>query len=450
MKNMKKPLQAICAIGIAIAVYFLAPDSIPEPAKRTLAVFVWAAISWILEIIPLYATSLGIVVLLTFLLYGRGGVETGEGYEGFMLLFGSPVIMLFFGGLVMAQAVQKYSLDQMLAAKALKIFGSKPYPLMCGFILITAFLSMWMSNTAVTAMMIALIRPVLKQIDEKDPFRIAFVLSIPFAANIGGIGTPIGTPPNAIALGILANYGIHISFLSWMKVTVPLAVLLLVIMSIILIFMFPPKTKVLNFRPAEHKIEFTTRTLGVIAIIVLIIILWLTTEIHKMPAALIALLAAGLFAALGFLQKEDYKNIDWDVLILMWGGLALGKGLEISGLSGWIVEQPLFEYRGFLLVIIFSLLAFSIGMFMSNTATANFIIPIAMAIPLESHVLLVVAIALSCSFAMALPISTPPNAIAFASNMFKSRDLLKAGIVVSLISLSVTLALIQFIVPWIF
>lgn len=443
-------IKGLCATGAAIAVYFFAPDGMPEPAKRTLAVFVWAALFWVFEIIPLYATSLGVVLLLTFLLCRPGGIlgMDESGYAVFMLPFGSPVIMLFFGGLVIAAAVQKYSLDKMLASKALKLFGFRPYSIMCGFIFITAFLSMWMSNTAVTAMMMALIRPLLKQIDEKDPFRVALILSIPFAANIGGIGTPIGTPPNAIAIGILGNYGIHLNFISWMKMAVPLAVILLFFTSIVLIRMFPPKTKELNLRVTGDQQVFSPRVKAVIGIIVLTIILWLTSGIHKIPAALIALLATGLFSASGLLQRDDYKNIDWDILILMWGGLALGKGLEISGLSSWIVQQPIFEYKGFLLVAIFSLLAILLGTFMSNTATANLIIPIAMAIPGENHLLLAVAIALSCSFAMALPISTPPNAIAFSSNMLKSRDLLKAGVLVSFISVGLTLAGVQYILSW--
>lgn len=450
--NKSSLIKVIVATSIAIAVYFIAPESMSEPARRTLGVFVWAALFWVFEIIPLYATSLGIVLLLTFLLCKPGGIlgmdETG--YTVFMLPFGSPVIILFFGGLVIAQAVQKYSLDKMVASKVLKIFGSNPYSIMCGFIFITAFLSMWMSNTAVTAMMIALIRPVLKQINEGDPFKVALILAIPFAANIGGIGTPIGTPPNAIAIGILGNQGIHINFISWMKMTVPLAVILLFITSIVLIKMFPPKMKELNLHIPGDSQVFSPQVKAVIGIIIFTIFLWLTSSIHKIPSALIALLAAGLFSASGLLHKDDYKKIDWDILILMWGGLALGKGMEISDLAGWIVGQPLFAHTGFLLVVIFSLLAFVIAMFMSNTATANLIIPIAMVIPGENHLLIVTAIALTCSFAMALPISTPPNAIAFASNLLKSRDLLKAGIVVSLVSLALTLAGIQWILPLIF
>src|SRR3990167_7229986 len=127
-----KLLKSICAIGVAIAVYFFAPDGMTEPAKRTLAVFVWAALFWVFEIIPLYATALGIVVLLTFLLGRPGGILGMDeaGYAVFMLPFGSPVIMLFFGGLVIAEAVQKYSLDKMLASKSLKLFGSSPYSIM--------------------------------------------------------------------------------------------------------------------------------------------------------------------------------------------------------------------------------------------------------------------------------------------------------------------------------
>jgi len=450
LKICKSPLsyKVVLAVGVAVVFYVLVPISMPEAAKRVLFVFILAGIFWAFEIIPLYATSLGVVLLLTFLLCRPGGILNMDemGYTVFMMPFGSAIIMLFFGGFVIAQAMQKYSIDKILATHMLKFFGTKPYFVMCGFILSTAFLSMWMSNTATTAMMMAMIIPLLKQLDDKDPFCTALILSIAFAANLGGLATPIGTPPNAIAIGILGNYGIHVRFITWMKMAFPLTLMLLVFLSFILKVLFPPQTKEILLK-VQNAAPFDKKAKGTSFIIIFTILLWLTSEIHKIPSALIALLAAGLFVTTGLLTRDDFKKLDWDILVLMWGGLALGKGLEISGLSQWIVGLPLFEHRGFYLLFVFCLLAVFMSTFMSNTATANLIVPVVMAIPNENHILLVTVVALSCSLAMALPISTPPNAIAFSTNMLSSRDMFKAGIILSLISIVLMIIGFKFIIP---
>ncbi|MGE0268635.1 MAG: DASS family sodium-coupled anion symporter [Candidatus Omnitrophota bacterium] len=444
----RKWIKIFCAVAAAGLAYAFAPESMPEAARRVLFVFVLAGLFWATEAIPLYATALLNVLLLTFLLCKPGGVLNMDemGYSVFMLPFGSSIIMLFFGGLVMAAALQKYGIDKLTASAMLKFFGTNPVFVMSGFILCTAFLSMWMSNTATTAMMITMIIPLVRQMDADDPFRTALILCIPFAANIGGIATPIGTPPNAIAIGILANYGIHLSFFGWMKMAVPLALILLAVIGVTLTLMFPPKKKTINLTvDAARKTDDRTR--WVMAISVFTVILWLTSEIHKIPSALTALLAAGLFVGTGLLTRDDFKTIDWDILVLMWGGLALGKGIEISGLTQWIVSQPIFEHRGFWLIAVFGFLSLFMSTFMSNTATANLIVPVAVAIPGENHILLVTMIALSCSAAMAFPISTPPNTIAFSTQMLSSRDMLKAGIVVSLIMFGLIIAGYQLVIP---
>lgn len=447
MPDNKRFLKIIFVLFFAAGCYLLAPAGLPEAARRVLFVFVLAALLWAFEIIPLYATSLGVVISLILLLCRPGGVLAMDalGYQTFLLPFGSPVIMLFFGGLVLARALQKYSIDHYIAAKFLKVFGNKPFFLMLGFMSATAFLSMWMSNTATTAMMMAMIIPLAKQIDERDPFRTGLLLSIPFAANIGGIATPVGTPPNAIAIGILANEGVRISFIGWMKMALPLAVIILIVISVILFIVFRPKQKSINFQIKED-LKLDIQAYKVAGVVILTIGLWLGSEWHKIPSAVVALLGAGSLAILNLLERKDFNKIDWDVLVLMWGGLALGKALDISGLSSWIVEFPVFGHHGFGLVAIFCVLGVVLSTFMSNTAAANLLVPIAIAVPGQNHVLLAVTIALSCSVAMALPISTPPNAIAFSSKMLKSADMLKAGILVSLISLALVLAGYEFMI----
>jgi len=427
--------KAALSLVIATSVWYWMPDSASEAARRAGFIFVFAACFWSLEIIPLYATSLLVVLLNIFLLARPGGVLNMDegGYQTFLVPFASPVIMLFFGGFVLATVLHKYELDREIARMLLRLFGTRPFFVMTGMMLTTAFLSMWMSNTATAAMMIGLVRPLCEQLDKDDRFRAGLVLSIPFSANIGGIATPVGTPPNAIALGILTQHDIHLNFLDWMLMGVPLALVLLAITAVLLHLFFPPKHKEvqLNIKPGA---PFDARRLGVVVIALTTVVLWLTSGQHKIPEALVGLLAAGLYAATNLLDKEDFKNLDWDVLILMWGGLALGKGMEISGLSEWIVTLPIFEVQGLLLVGAACLMAIFMSTVMSNTATATLMIPIMIDIPASNPIVLAVTVALSCSFAMALPVSTPPNAIAFASRMIRSRDMFRSGIVISLVS----------------
>ncbi|MCA9401147.1 MAG: DASS family sodium-coupled anion symporter [Candidatus Omnitrophica bacterium] len=448
-RAMRKP-DFIKGIGVYIfawVIYMITPEGMDEAAKRQIFIFVVAALYWAMEIIPLYATSLMVVLLEMFMLCRPDGVlaMSKTGYQVFLLPFGSPIIMLFFGGFILARAMHKYHIDKWIASNLLKVFGHKPYMILFGFMVATALLSMWMSNTATTAMMMAMVIPLLKQLDQKDPYRIGLVLAIPFAANIGGIGTPVGTPPNAIAIGILADQGIQVNFLSWMKMAVPLAMGMLILISALLYVMYPPVKRQLQFSIQASDIgQPKSIVAGVIAL--LTIILWLTSGVHHIPSAMVALMSAGVFAATGILDRDDFKLIDWDVLVLMWGGLAMGKGLELTGLTKWIVDLPLFDQQGFVLVAVFCILAIVLSTFMSNTATANLIIPIVMAIPGENPILMATTIALSCSFAMALPISTPPNAIAFASNMIKSRHMLLSGSIVSVISLLMVLLGYRFII----
>ena len=427
-----KALLSICA---GIGVYALLPEATPEAARRTAFIFVFAAAFWSMEIIPLYATSMVVVLLNVFLLARPGGVldMDDSGYQTFLVPFASPVIMLFFGGFVLAAVMHKYALDRLIARYLVRWFGKKPFQVMCGMMLTTAFLSMWMSNTATAAMMIGLVRPLCEQLDEDDPFRTGLVLSIPFGANLGGIATPVGTPPNAIALGILSQHDIHLNFLDWMKMALPLSLVLMAVAAGVLHFLFRPKHREVNLeieagRPLDRKAK------GVIVIALLTVVLWLTSGQHGIPEALVGLLAAGLYAATNLMDKDDFKNLEWDVLILMWGGLALGRGMEISGLSEWVVDLPIFEFSGVVLVAVATLAALLMSTVMSNTATATLMIPIMIAIPASNPIVLAINVALACSFAMALPVSTPPNAIAFASRMIRSQDMLRSGAIISLIS----------------
>ena len=444
--SVRLTAKTLFSIVLATCVYFLLPESCPEAARRTAAIFTIAALFWALEIIPLYATSI-LTVLFLILFLGRPGGVLGfdkGGFKTFFFLFSSPVIILFFGGFTLAKALGKYGVDRILARNLLKLFGHHPYSILLGFMITTAFLSMWISNTATAAMMIAMIHPILHNLEQDDPFRKSIVIAIAFAANIGGIGTPVGTPPNAIALGILGDHGIFLNFVTWMKMAVPLVILLLFCTSLILYFLFKPKKRCLEFT-IQKKYGIQKESKIVIGITVLTIALWLSSGWHQIPEAIIGLLAAGILTALGLLHRNDIKDLDWDILILMWGGLSLGKGMQISGLTNWILSLPLFSYEGFLLISVLAIVAAILAMFISNTATANLIIPLAISLPQQNPVVLAVTAALACSFGMVLPVSTPPNAIAFSTGTFSSKEMFQSGILVCIVSLCIVLLGYQFV-----
>ncbi len=461
--NRKRALICTFTAVAAIATYFLLPSSMDELAKRTVTIFLVAAVFWATEVLPLYATSLCIVGMEILFLADAGGMarlipatslfpeDQSLNYKVFLSSFSSPIIILFMGGFLLSAAVTKHGLDRAIASRILRPFNHHPLALVFGVLLITAFFSMWMSNTATTVMMLAIISPLVRALPAEDKFHRAVILAVPFGANIGGIGTPIGTPPNAVALAALNEFmEEEIGFIDWMLMAVPLAMLLLVVAGLLLYWFFPPG-KDLVLPPLEKPTEkISTKGRWTLIILGFAILLWLTSKWHGLAPAAVALLAAAALTALGVLRKHDVDSIDWNVLILMWGGLSLGKAMEETHLIGYIADLPIAELQGFALASAVVIVSVLLSTFMSNTATAIVLIPMVIALVNgqgESPVQLVILTALACSFAMAMPVSTPPNAIAFATGKVPVSALIRSGAVVSFICIVVLLLGYQWVLP---
>ncbi len=445
--NFKKILVILFSIGVAFATVWILPADCPDSARRMVFIFVIAALFWALELIPLFATAILVVLLEIFLLAGPGKIPgvTAKVYTDFFSPFSNPVIMLFLGGFVLAGAFRKYEIDRWLAVHLLRYFGNQPFFVLLGFMATTAILSMWISNTATTALMIAMIHPLLSKMKTNDAFRKALVLAIAFAAGIGGVATPIGTPPNAVAIGLLAERGIHVNFLSWMTMAFPLACLLILVACVLLYFIFPSAERRIVF-PLDGKIDFSFKKLSVAAIAGCMILLWLSSGWHRIPESVTALLGVCLLSVSRLIDVEDLKRIDWDILVLMWGGLALGDGMEASGLAHWLIGLPIFARDGFELVVIFCVVAVLLSTFISNTATVNLLIPIALSIPGENPIMLATVIALASSFDIALPMATPPMAMAYGTRQITVKDMLKVGILFTVIANVLVLAGFEFVI----
>lgn len=452
-------IKKIICIVVPLVILLLPSRCIPIEGltgveHRMSAIFLMACLCWVLEPIPVFATSVLIVLFELVLISDNGFVLFMPAAEdaasfGVMLkyqevlgVFASPIIMLFLGGFFLAMAGTKYHLDINLARVLTKPFGCRPQNIMLGLMIVTALFSMFMSNTATTAMMLAILTPLLTLFPKHDKGRIAFSLAIPFAANIGGMGTPIGTPPNAVALKYLTEES-AISFGTWMLFAVPYVVIMLIFTWLLLKWLYPMESKQIDLN-IQSRFLMNRKALLVYFTFVMTILLWITDRLHGMNAYVVAMIPIAIFTATGIINAEDLKKINWGVLWLVAGGIALGTGLEKTGLTSHIINSIPFSMLSPLLIIFLAtLLTLGMATLMSNTATANLLLPLmaALGTTLESLQalggtrLIILTITFSCSLAMSLPVSTPPNAMAYASGVIKTRHMAKAGVIIGIVGL---------------
>lgn len=452
------PLLVFLSVLTMPAEWFCMPG-LTVIEQRLIAIFFLAALCWIFEPIPIFATSVVVIVLQLLmisnksLVFLRGeGVEYGIAltYQSIMATFASPIIMLFMGGFFLAMAATKYKLDINLARVLLKPFGTKPTMVMLGLMLITAVFSMFMSNTATAAMMLAILAPVLAALPEGDRGRTAFVLAIPVGANIGGIGTPIGTPPNAIALKYILDIQ-PISFGEWMIFAVPYVIVLMVIAWFILAKFFPSKEKAVDLE-IKGTFQKDWRAIVVYSTFSITVILWMLGGLHGMNSEVVAMIPVAVFVCTGIVTKKDLKDISWDVLWLVAGGLALGMALDKTGLAQRMVASiPFSDFSPFMVMLLSSLVTFVMANFMSHTATANLMLPLMAVLASALSGLegmggaldLLLAVTFAASLGMTLPISTPPNALASSTGMVETSDMAKAGIIIGVLGIVLT-----FIMLW--
>ena len=405
-----------------------------RPQAIAFGVLVLAAVLWVTEWIPLYLTSF--VILSAQLAWLLPAIKPGAGAADqakYLSPFFSEVILLFLGGFVLAEVLGKYSLDRKLAGELLKWTGTSPAKAMAGLMFGSAFLSTWMSNTATTAMMFAIVLPIVEKIPRENPFGKALLISIPFACNLGGIGSPIGTPPNAIAIGSLGQKGEVVSFGAWMLATIPLMLVLLAFTWFLLLKLFPPKDLVLELPKLDNK-PLTKTQWGVFVLFGVTVVLWFLSDLMGLSIGLISLIPLVVAYGSGMLKLNDFNQLPWDVLFMVGGGMCLGVGLSQSGLTSYVVGLIPIDAPFLVILFAFGILAALMTTFMSNTATANLLIPLAVSLDTGVGVLVMV-IALNCSTSMSLPISTPPNAIAFGSGRLEVKDMAKAGVAISVLAL---------------
>ncbi len=429
-------------------------------AKVIAASTAWIACWWLTEAIPIPITSLLPIILFPLL----GAVDVGK----VTAEYGNQIIFLLIGGFLIAIAMEKWRLHIRIALLIVKTIGTSPRKTIAGFMAATAFISAWISNTATAMMMVPIATAIIYQASkagEDKNFNTAMMLSVAYAASIGGIATIIGTTPNLIFAGIYRTfYGSEITFLKWAAFGAPLAFFILVVCWAYLVyFVYPPKIKALG-DGIEEEIKKLGRITGqekrVLAVFLLVASLWVTralwgkylpmitdSGIAIFGAFLLFLIPAGKEEAL--LKWNDALRLPWDVVLLLGGGLAIARGFTETGLEAWIAQQLLFLKGMPVIFIILAVVALTIFLteIASNTATATIIIPVTVSLSAVlgmAPIGLMIAAAISSSLAFMLPVATPPNAIVFGTGYVTIPQMARAGLWMNILCSAIITLFITF------
>jgi sodium-dependent dicarboxylate transporter 2/3/5 len=453
---MRRTLVIIAGFILFALPSFLPLEGLSPAGAITLGMFLTAGLFWIFEPIPIYATSLLVIGGQLLFLSKSSPLVVMRGFpfpvaeatspDRFMATLAHPILILFLGGFMLAEAASKYSVEKSLTRFILAPFGNSSGRVLLGLMIATALLSAFMSNTATTAMMITVIAPIVAALPPGDRFRTALALAIPTAANLGGMATPIGTPPNAVALGALASAGQPVSFSTWMMLATPLVILSIALAWWLLMKLFPPSSPTLNLK-LDGAFDRSRPAVLLYVIGGITVLFWLTEAIHGVPSTLTAFIPIALLPAFGVIGKKDIRNLSWEVLWLVGGGISLGNSLKDTGLATWMINLvdwstlgPVAVLAGFILVTIF------LANFLSHTVTTALMVPIAISLGTSgalgsagSMIFIAIAIAIASSFGMSLPISTPPNAIAISTGLVTTPQMARVGVVMAVAGLVLTL-----------
>lgn len=461
-------------ILFTLTLLYIHPEGLTKEANAVLATTLWVAAWWILEVIPIAVTAMLPIILFPL----TGALELSQTTAS----FGHKYVFLYVGGFILAIAIEKWNLHKRIALNIISIIGTSVSRIILGFMVATAFLSMWISNTATSVMMLPIGMAIISQLkdnpdtieDENNTFGKALMLGIAYSASIGGIATLIGTPPNLILAGILDDlYDIELTFSKWIIFGLPVSIFLLIICwNYLTKVAFTFKQKEFPGGKAEIKkqinqlgrISYEEKT--VLIVFIITAFLWITRSFLLKPLipaiddTIIALISATILFLLPAKSQKEKRIIDWEsavklpwgILLLFGGGLALAEGFKSSGLALWIGSQislaealPLFAL---LLLLIFAVNFLT--EITSNLATTAMLLPviapIAFVLDLHPYTLMVgITVAASCAFM--LPVATPPNAVVFGSGYLKIPDMMRTGIWMNIISIIILTLAVYFLLP---
>ena len=474
MKSIQKSLFLISGPLLFLAMQFFSPPAgMSESAYSLLSITLWMALWWVTESVPIAITALLPIIL--FPMTGAVDLQTTTAS------YGHKYIFLYMGGFMLAIAIEKWNLHKRIALNIIKIIGTNISKIILGFMVATAFLSMWISNTATAVMMLPIAMSIVAQLQdnpntEKNEnliFGKALMLSIAYSASIGGMATLIGTPPNLVFAGYVEEtYGIEITFLQWLKFGVPIAIPLLVIAWLYLTkFAFKFKQK--EFPGGKEEINRLLVLIGpmkreeklVSSIFVLTAFCWITRSfilqeffpfiddtIIAMTAGVLLFVVPASDFKKRLITWEDAVKLPWGIILLFGGGMALAAGFQITGLASWLGAQ-MSVFQGLsLLVLVFVIITLVnfFTEFTSNLATTAMLLPILAPIAISLNInpyMLMVACTIAASCAFMMPVATPPNAVVFGSGYLRIPDMIKSGIWMNIISILFLTLMVYYFLP---
>lgn len=407
-------------------------------ATYTLFILLLATGLWITEAIPSFAVGLLVIGLeIYFLSFSRLNGDLVE-WEKFVNTLSSPVIWLLLGGFFMAAAARLTGLDIKLSQIVISILGGKPQVLLMGIMLTTAILSMFISNTATTAMMMTVIAPFIHKLQKGEPFGKALPLGVALAASVGGMGTIIGSPPNAIATGVISEAGMTINFMDWMLFGFPLALFFTLLIWLVLSWRYKSllTTVEVSFEghPKSSPFKLSRKQVIVMVTFAFTVLMWLTTSMHKVTVAAVSFIPIVVLSVTGIVKAEHIRLLPWDTILLVAGGLSLGVAINETGLADYLVAMITLQNASpFFLMLVLGYITMILSNIMSNTAAATILMPIGIAMVQDENIKIALVIALSSSTAILLPISTPPNAIAYSTGYLKQSEFTFTGLLIGLI-----------------
>jgi len=425
-------LVILAVVSVSLAAIFAFDSAI---LRLTAIIAGTCLVLWLSEIVPPFVPTFLLCAITPLLL---GSLDKKFNLPNVLIWAIDPVLALFFGGFVLGVAAERYGFDKRLADLALRSSGRSLAKFMLIVIFLTAFLSMWMSNIAAAALMLACLHPVLRNFGIDDILRRSMLVGVALGANLGGISTPIGTGPNAIAIASIAETS-HISFLGWMSFALPLSAGMLFVGFALIWFRVRRQqdewsTKAVQLQEDSDKglRSANAGEFGFLLVLAATILLWLAEPLHGVSASIVSLGTASVLFLTGLLKKEDLLRVDWSTLLLIAGGIALGRLLEQSGLIKAIAANVAWSQLDPTLALFYLCLASAtLSALMSNTATTVMLIPLAHALIPGSSTAIIVAIA--ASFGMPFVISTPPNAMVFGEGGLRFSDLFLPGIIMMLL-----------------
>lgn len=473
MKKFRQPIYVLLGpLCFGLLELISKPEGMTIEAYHVLAITVWIAIWWITEAIPIAVTALLPIVLFPL----TGALDLSSTTES----FGHKYVFLYLGGFILAITIEKWDLHKRIALHIINLIGSNIKTIILGFMAATAFMSMWISNTATSVMMLPIGLAVISEFKtdaEKYPNDVSalskgLMLAIAYSASIGGFATLIGTPPNLVLAGILdETYGVKISFLQWLQFGLPLSVLLLIICWYYL------TSKAFQFELKElpggrSQIQKMLAQLGtmsyeeksVLWVFILTAVAWISRSLLQkvipgLDDTIIALVAGvSLFILPAKDRKKrlinwhECKEIPWGIILLFGGGLALAKGFSQTGLAEWIALQ-LTGMQGLSLILLILVLVAAVNFLTeitSNLATTAMLLPVLapMALAFNLHpYMIMVSVTISASCAFMLPVATPPNAVVFGSGYLRIPDMIKTGVWMNLISIVLVTIITYFFLP---